>query len=140
MAVHRIRLMGPWDFDWSGTDSSSASPQRGSIKMPCTWRSLFGNEKGHATFSRRFHRPTNLESHEKVVLVFSGLGGDGDVSLNGVRLRSFTLADQTLECDVTERLLPFNQLQVAIRFDPTVGNEAPGGLYEPVIIEIRSPD
>ena len=106
--------------------------------MPCDWQALFGAAAGCATFSRRFHRPTNLESHEQVVIVLTGVGGEGTMSLNGTVLSEFTSAAGSVEADVTHRLLAFNVLEVCVRFSPAPDSQSPGGLFAPVVLEIRA--
>lgn len=133
MSVHRIRLVGPWDYQWHGPQGPEATS--GSVKMPCEWRTLFGDVAGSATFSRRFHRPTNLEAHERVVIVLTGVGGTGRISLNGAVATEFSSGGTEVEVDVTERLLAFNTLEVQIEFDPS--SRQSGGLYDLVVLEIR---
>lgn len=110
--------------------------------MPCEWRTLFGDKSGTATFSRRFHRPTNLEPHEQVFLVFDGIGGEGQLRLNDEPLRSVAHSDRPIECEVTNRLLSFNRLEVELQFSPSDTESdtvaVHGGLYESVALEIRS--
>ena len=147
MSVHRIRLVGPWDFTWreasetkDDSDGLEIRPTKsGSIQMPCDWQALFSTEAGCATFSRRFHRPTNLEAREQVVIVLTGVGGEGTMSLNGTVLLEFTRAASSVEADVTHRLLAFNLLEVCVRFSPALESQNPGGLFAPVVLEIRAP-
>ena len=91
-----------------------------------------------ATFSRRFHRPTNLEPHERVFLVFDGIGGEGRITLNNEPLGQVELTDRPIECEVTSRLLAFNQVDVALQFTPSDTVPSQGGLYGTVALEIRS--
>ncbi len=91
-----------------------------------------------ATFSRRFHRPTNLEPHERVFLVFEGIGGAGRVRLNDEPLGQVTLNDRPIEFDVTGRLAPFNRIDVELQFTPSDTVPSQGGLYGAVALEIRS--
>ncbi len=106
--------------------------------MPCDWQALFGAAAGCATFSRRFHRPTNLDAHEQVVIVLTGVGGDGTISLNGAVLSEFTSTAGSVEADVTDRLQAFNVLEVCVRFSPAFESLSPGGLFAPVVLEIRA--
>lgn len=138
MSVHRIRLIGPWDYVWLGaTDPTTDAPPTvtGTIKMPCDWQSIFGPRAGRATFSRRFHRPTNLEPHERVFIVLTGVGGAGQFSLNGLAMGEFDGKTKSAEVEVTDRLVSFNQLEVTLDFDP--GDTLLGGLYDAVALEIR---
>ena len=151
---HRIRLVGPWDFTWREAPESDDGPDEleprsinptrtGSVPMPCDWQALFGTAAGCATFSRRFHRPTNLDANEQVVIILTGVGGGGKLSLNGSVLTEFTSTTEPVEADVTDRLLPFNVLEVSIHFrpatapEPATGPPNPGGLFAPVVLEIR---
>jgi hypothetical protein len=106
--------------------------------MPRDWQSLFGSDAGCATFSRRFHRPTNLEPHEQVVIVLTGVGGRGTLSLNGEVLSEFASDAEAVEADVTQRLQAFNVLEVCVCFDPGLVPQRPGGLFAPVVLEIRA--
>ena len=140
MSVHRIRLIGPWSFEWQPASemvSASNLPGEiaGTVKMPSDWRSLFGEYAGCVAFSRRFHRPTNLDPHEQVWIVLTGVGGDARVSLNGEELAQFR-DGEAAEVDVTSRLQRFNELSIQISYQPQDASR-PGGLYEPVVLEIR---
>lgn len=140
MATHQIRLIGPWEFEWESDGGGPGVPTEaasGSIKMPCEWRGLFGDVAGTAVFSRNFHRPTNLDPHERVVIVFTGIGGVGRVNLNEETLVQFGESPRPVEVDVTDFLKPFNVLEIDLRFDPD-SDPTPGGLFAPVVLEIRS--
>lgn len=138
MSVHCIRLIGPWDYVWqpSAPVCSEGRPiaQTGTLKMPCSWESVFGSQGGVGIFSRRFHRPTNLDAHEAVLIVLTGVGARGTIRLNGATLREFEREDST-EVDVKKWLLPFNVLEIELEYHPAEGTV--GGLHQPVILEIR---
>ena len=140
--VHRIRLIGPWDFTWNKSTAVGLEIRPtetcGSVKMPCEWQMLFGNVEGSATFSRRFHRPTNLESHEQVVIVLTGVGGEGTITLNSELVADFPSTIGPVEVDVTRRLQAFNVLEVCVCFRPSSDEPNRGGLFEPVVLEIRA--
>lgn len=138
MSVHRIRLIGPWDYVWlEAADPTMDAPAAtaGTIKMPCDWESIFGPRAGRATFSRRFHRPTNLDPHEKVFIVLTGVGGAGRLSLNGLAMGEFDGKAKSAEVEVTDNLESFNQLEVTVDFAPD--DTSLGGLYDAVALEIR---
>src|SRR5439155_5738907 len=108
MSLHRIRLVGPWDFCWRATLGDAAPlVTQGTAQMPRDWQTLFGAVPGRAIFSRRFHRPSNLEPPERVSLVLSGVRGAGTASLNGELLGEFVSQGEAVEFDVTSRLQPF---------------------------------
>jgi hypothetical protein len=138
VSVHRIRLIGPWEFAWrtstgDGAESDGVA-ESGTIKMPCDWQSVFGSRGGTVAFSRRFHRPTNLEPHEQVLIVLTGVGGSGIIRLNGDFLLEFRAVDSA-EVDVTNKLEAFNLLEVEVEHQPIEGTL--GGLHAPVVLEIR---
>lgn len=151
MSVHRIRLAGPWDYRWLSDDvhcslgdfprdiiplEDATDRSGGSVKMPCDWTTLFGPRAGCASFKRKFHRPTNLESHERVAIQLTGVGGEGLIVLNGKTVLCFKEA-KAVEVDVTESLRPFNTVDVLLRFVPEAEGKI-GGLYDSVFLEIRS--
>lgn len=162
MPVHRIRLVGPWEYRWQaavidGTADEMGSPVGGSnndklrpllalspenvegtVKMPCDWQSLFGLSAGCATFSRRFHRPSNLESHERVLIVLTGVAGEGTISLNGERLALIPANVSAVDTDVTDHLQAFNLLELFLCFTPSADLPTRGGLFDAVTLEIRS--
>lgn len=142
MPTHRIRLIGPWEYSWTGSltapTESLSETTSGSVKMPCDWLVLFGTDAGAATFSRRFHCPTNLEPHERVFLVFEGIGGQGEIALNDEVLAQVTPTDQPVEVEVTNRLQRFNRLNVSLQFNPQAATPYRGGLYGAVVLEIRA--
>lgn len=120
---HIIRLKGPWQFvQLDGTE--------GTFKAPAA----FAEPGDSATFSRRFNWVAALEPGEAVFVVFTNFGGRGSVSLNGTRLG--VLNKPPGEFDITRRLEPGNQLQVAMEFD-SVDSDQPRGLFGDVRLEVR---
>ena len=110
----------------------------GTVTMPQDWRALFGDVSGNVEFRRKFHRPTNLDSHERVFVVFTEIRGTGTVELNQTAVGQFSLTDPTVEIDVTNLLASFNLLSVQLEFDPGREPNVEGGLYGPVALDIRS--
>ena len=139
MPVHRIRLLGPWEFAWDrSVGGETPLVTEGTTAMPCDWHSLFGSVVGTATFRRRFHRPSNLEPHERVLLICTGVRGRGTVSLNDEQLSVFASDGEAVECEVTSRLQPFNVVSIRLSAGAIEEPQPPGGLFEPVVLEIRS--
>jgi beta-galactosidase/beta-glucuronidase len=139
VSIHRIRLLGPWDFVWHETPGSVAPPlTQGSVKMPCRWDEVFGTVSGTATFTRKFHCPTNLDPQERVCIVLSGLPGRGTVAINGELLGEFDQTHSRTELDVTKRLNKFNQLAIEVSFSPSANLELAEGLLAEVALEIHS--
>jgi len=126
--VHRIRLAGPWERVWIFPTGHPG----GTVQMPCDWTTACGAVAGRVRFTRRFHRPTNLEQHERVWLVTSGVGGNGLLTLNGAPLGELAAP---WEWNLTNFLKPFNELAIEIAFVPAPG--VTGGLYAPFFLEIR---
>ena len=148
--IHSINLLGPWQYDWlDGTIDDAAletadleTPRlpllSGSrIKMPASIQQAFGSACGRVRFSRRFQRPTNLDEFERVWLSFRGVGGAAAFLLNDVEIGRVGVESETVDFDVTDQLSPSNNLAVEIEWPPGVAPDRPGGLYGPVVIEMR---
>lgn len=147
MPAHRIRLRGPWEYEWLAPPLQPPEQQdrsdtkcpaaQGRVKMPIDWRSLFGDRVGKVRFRRRFGCPTNLEPHERVFLVFDGIGGEAQVTLNDRPLGAIAAEKDTAEFEVTGLLNWRNQMTVDIDFDPARSPGRPGGLWAAVVLEMR---
>ncbi len=103
--------------------------------MPAAWRELFGEAAGSALFRRRFNRPTNLGPHQRVSIVVQDVAGEVAVRINGRPVAAPTAQERTV-FDVTEHLEDYNLLEVEITFDPARYPRSPGGLWQPVLLEI----
>lgn len=129
--LHRIRLKGPWEV---------VPPGRASViyerhALPQAWRALFGDIAGTAHFRRAFHRPTGLDSGDRVLIHLpAGCGKVTGVEINGETPACVSF--DPLKFDITEELIPFNSLQFSLTFDPLSAPEEPGGLWETVYLEI----
>ncbi len=136
MNVHRIRLRGPWHYEW--LSHPEHQPKNGRVSLPQEWRELFGDSAGDVRFRRTFHCPTSLATVNRVDLVFEGIGGAVNVCLNGQELAQ---AEQAIEeglpirFEIGDLLLPTNDLQVEIGFQPDE-TQTPGGLWGLVVLEI----
>lgn len=138
-----MHLHGPWQYEWlSAEPFDSVVPRTGRVKMPCKWKSLFGDAAGKVCFRRRFHKPTNLEPHERVYIVLEEIKGRVQISINDSVLGTADNPQQTLDYEITELLKPFNELSVEIEFDPASTSRkedsTPVILWEWVAIEIRT--
>ena len=147
MATHRIRLRGPWELAWiaavsDGTRTSVKSVESKRIRLPARWSDLFGDRSGHARLSRRFHKPTNLDSHDEVTLVVESMPGRWTVALNECVL---TLSDEQLgsthynspRAVVTALLESTNVLTMELDVDSATMRENHGGPWGEVALEIR---
>jgi len=132
MPTHRIQLKGPWDVQRL---DQNKPPVR--VFMPAAWGEVFGDSPGLAQFRRKFNQPTNLEAHERVWIVFEGVGGEGLVRINGQELGTITAESTTAEFEVTQQLALHNELLVELT---VVAESGPGtelGLWGAVVLEIR---
>jgi len=137
MPTHRIQLRGPWEYRWLGTlPDELPFPAAGGVKMPADWQSLFGDRAGRARFSRRFNRPTNLEPHERVLIVLEHPVGRARLQLNDHELDTVSHATESARFDVTGILKPMNELVIDIELNPT-RHANPGELWRAVAIEIQ---
>ena len=105
--------------------------------MPAAWGEVFRDSPGRAQFRRKFNQPTNLEAHERVWIVFDGVGGEGLVRINGQELGTITAESTTAEFEITQHLALHNELLVELT---VVAESGPGtelGLWGAVVLEIR---
>lgn len=133
--MHRIRLVGPWEFQWLTGDA--VPTPRGRVRMPRRWGDLFGTACGTARFVRRFGQPSGLEPDERVRLVFEGIGGSARIELNGRELGRVKPPGRSAAFDVTGQLRPRNELRVTVTVDAT---SADAGLWGVVAILIDTPE
>ena len=147
--IHRMHLKGPWDYEWVEGPTGSASLAEDEdmtmdsplltnfrVRMPSSVQEAFGNISGRVIFRRRFQKPTNLDSNERVHIAFDGIGGRAEVSVNGKTLGSLSNNSETVSFDMTEALEQSNELAVDLTI---VWNDdvEPGGLFQPVAVEIH---
>ncbi len=134
MSVHRIRLRGPWRYEW--LTESDHVPRTGRVSLPRDWREIFGEAGGRVRFQRTFHAPTNLEPNTQVNLVCEGIGGKAKIVLNERDLGQTTeKSELPLRLGIGEFLLPTNDLRIEIHFAPQDSTK-PGGLWDTVALEI----
>ena len=135
---HRIHLKGPWTYHWTDGSPPGGFPNSGSVTMPRDWRAIFGDSRGTASFHRKFHRPTNLESHERVMLVLTEVRGKMSIQLNERQIGLLTANGERIELEITSQMNPFNELIIIIEFDPMADSQLLGGLYGAVALDIHS--
>jgi hypothetical protein len=132
--MHRMHLKGPWEFEPVAGDHP---PPAGRVKLPQSWEDTWGEFRGAIRYRRRFHRPTNLDPHERVWIVFDGMGGSAQVAVNSRQLGVILPgAPFPARFEVTPLLQANNELVVDVAFGGDVSG--PGGLWAPVAIEITS--
>lgn len=136
---HRITLRGPWSVRLllRGHVSSAAAPLRVTVPGPWTLGDL--PVEAAAIYTRWFNAPVRPPVGEQLWLIFPGIGGSGEVWLNGACLGSVvnTTTDH-LAANAAFRidplLKPRNELEV--RLQPT-GPLATRGLYGAAVLEFR---
>jgi hypothetical protein len=137
--VHSIRLRGPWELrPFVAASSSSAMLPGGdplgfagdaiTQQLPAGWDAVLPGFRGTVRYMRRFGKPTNLETHERVWLVVGDVAGvAAAIELNGEKVSDTFF-------DITDLLRERNLLQIDVtQTDP----EQPAGLMGEVRLEIR---
>lgn len=134
--LHRIRLAGPWEcipqppLTWP--DTNDGAPRR--IKLPTSWRDLFGPHPGTATFIRMFNSPTGLTS-ETLWLRCAHVGCQGTLQLNDILLGTL-LADHPQQRFALPALRETgNRLEITLQGESP--DDSPRGLWQPVLLEIE---
>jgi hypothetical protein len=130
---YRIRLRGPWEYAWL-EEGSGVPTEMDTVTMPVSWQELFGTRSGTALFRRRFNSPSNLREDQPVRIVVSQVGGDVAFRLNGRTVAVATRPNGEISGDVTDLLEDFNVLEIKLSCNP---DDAPVGLWQPVILEIE---
>lgn len=138
--IHSMRLKGPWEYDWVSPQLSEETlgcALSGTVSVPASWESCFGKTPGTVLWSRRFQKPTNLETTERVMIAAPTLAGIRAVRVNGASLPLDDQPERGFRFDVTEALRPTNLLQIEMTCDSE--SEVPHrGMTEPALIEIWS--
>ena len=127
MAVHRIRLRGPWEWRHRGRWNR--------VRLPAGWSELLAADKTPC-LRRQFHRPTGLTADDKVLVVAGNLAGPASVALDATMIADVPHGSHNLQVDVTQQLLPSCILMIEFG----VGDQAErrSGLWESVSLEIRA--
>ena len=145
--VHRMNLKGPWFYEWiDGPEPAAAfldrcadraSPQMSTsrVRMPASWLDAFGAVAGTVLLRRRFGRPSNLETHERVHVTLDCVAGDADVAVNGETVASAVASGESQSFDVTECLKASNELSIKLTFDGRTAGDS-GQSLASVAIEI----
>jgi hypothetical protein len=125
---HRIRLRGPWEFRLHTRRVSI-----GWMNVPGTLHDAgWAGYIGMVSFYRRFGRPSNLGTGDRVRLAFEGVTGTAEVCLNeepiGVLAGSGSF-------DVSGRLRERNMLALVMA---AIGDEC--GIVRDVVLEIEAID
>ncbi|MDA1050620.1 MAG: hypothetical protein O3C40_09080 [Planctomycetota bacterium] len=146
-APHIIRLHGPWEYEplaftqWGpsgeSVDLPGDVPPAGTITIPADWGTSLGvGFRGRVLYKRRFGRPTNLDPNERVDLVLYGISGIAIVALNGDRLGEIKIGERVRRFELTELLLPRNELRIEVNLPRGGDDAAAGGIVSEVHLEI----
>lgn len=123
-ATHRIRLRGPWEFEWLKAPAGLAADRRtGGLKLPMTWQEAFGSLAGTVRLSRRFGSPEDPDLTDRIWLEIAIPHAEAAALLNGEWLG--TLAPGTARFDVSGRLADRNRLDLDLRIDDAAPPNAP---------------
>lgn len=124
MATHRIRLRGLWGFEWVTAPPALPSDRRvGRLALPTTWREGLGPHAGTVRLSRRFGRPPEPDSSDRVWLEIRCRGVHVTAVLNGDQIGAST--EGALRVEVTGRLAARNRLDLDLSSDEPSGPDAP---------------
>jgi hypothetical protein len=136
MYPHRIRLVGPWEFDTLSVDGwgrDGSTPAAGRVSVPVRWADMgLADFSGAVRFRRKFGRPRRLDDWERVWLTCDGVTGRSSWRLNGADLQPPAPADGRVEVDVTPLLQDRNELAVTVE-----GRGPDSGLSGEVALEVR---
>lgn len=134
--IHSIKLKGPWIVLRTPCETRIALPGT-TVTIPFDWRALFGAAAGTAVFERRFNRPTGLTDEHRVRIVVREASRLQRLAVNDSSLIIEQRKDGAQLVDITRSLAPHNRLTIELSFDPGAMPQAPGGIGQPVILEIE---
>jgi hypothetical protein len=136
MPSHRIRLRGPWRFEWTSAKESQVRK----IHLPADWDDLLATGSGRLRLARTFHKPTNLGLKDEVDLVFEEWPGSWAVSLNAHPIRQIhdSSAGSPARITVTALLLATNEISAETQIEPAAISKTGRGPVGNLVLEIRS--
>jgi len=120
-----------------GETASTHAGEPESVHLPADWRTLCGSVSGTAVLERRFNRPTGLTDQHQVRVLFAQVSGLTGVQLNGEPLAIDRTVADVQAVNITSRMQPHNRLTVEVHFDPEQNADDPGGLWQPVVLQIE---
>lgn len=155
--MHTIRLRGPWqvepvarfvlEADGSYRLDGESLPPAARVTMPADWSATCGPDFfGRVRYRRVFHRPTGLESGERVFLVVEPPRSSASIILNGDVLGFVNSEEPAGRFEISDRLEEDSQLEIIVdhpSLDDTKstvddpGILPPGGLVGEVRLEIE---
>ena len=123
--MHVIRLHGPWELeplahtrflpDGSTTVEPGELPPARRTQVPADWAESLGRDfRGRVRYTRRFGRPSSLETVDRVELVVTRVDAFGAVELNGELLVQIPWGKLDARVDITSQLQLRNVLCVEV--------------------------
>ncbi len=110
--LYTIRLAGPWSLEQDGLN-----PQR--IQLPCNPPALHDigvNPAAPLAITRRFHKPSGLESIDRVLLILASNAHPARATLNGLSIESARRMGDAIALELTAALQDSNLLN--LEFNP----------------------
>ncbi len=155
--MHIIRLHGPWEYQpfvrfvmrAGSVEESDDLPPSGRVEIPGDWRETLGDDfYGRVRFMRHFHRPTGLETGQRVFLAVERVCLHGRVWLNEQLLGNVAYTGGPFRFEVSKNLDVRNLLAIEVELPPPENPGSarpdcelqPGGLVGWVRLEIEEPD
>lgn len=121
LAPHRIRLRGPWDYEWIKPPSGIPRDELcGEVRLPSSWADAFGRHLGTVRLSRRLGSPAEPDPTDRVWLEIAS-PAVMSVVLNGEWLG--TVAPGAARLEATGRLLHRNRLDVDLTADGPIDGD-----------------
>jgi hypothetical protein len=160
IAVHRIRLRGPWHYQPLSHSEllqdgelreylDPPLPPSGTMRTPGDWSESLGSEfRGRVAMTRRFGRPLNLSVACRLFLTLDGVDARARLWLNGELLGIIPWGRFAARFELPFPLQPRNELRIEIdcpampgelaeRYRPRGRDGLPGGLTGDVALEIH---
>lgn len=133
---HRIHLRGPWQAAWwDELGQSLGEPVR--LRHPDNWLSFVAGRSGRVVLRRTFHSPTNLDPHESVFVILTGVHGHGEIALNNNPLGHFNESANACEFAVPLPLPFSNSLAIDVTFAAATPDVPDVGVFGVAALEIR---
>ena len=157
--MHSIRLAGPWQLtplartrwsaDGESIEEAGELPEGGQTTVPSDWGQLLGDDfRGRVQMLRYFHKPTGLETGDRVEVTFLQVDAMATVSLNDQLLGSVPAGGDAARFEITGLLEQMNCLQVNVELPRLTSESAPlqrppdhqqaGGILGEVRLEITT--
>ena len=135
------------ELDGTYRPESEGLPAAARVTMPADWSATCGADfLGRVRYRRTFHRPTDLDSGERVFLVVEPARSSACVTLKGALVGVVYSGEPAGRFEITDRLEEDNRLEIIVDYPAldfmksTVGDPSllpPGGLVGEVRLEIE---